>query len=57
MAVPKQKQSKSRTKRRRSHNALKIKQLVKCSNCSKMKLNHTICDNCGFYKGRKVLAV
>ncbi|MEA3273451.1 MAG: 50S ribosomal protein L32 [Patescibacteria group bacterium] len=57
MAVPKQKQSKSRTRRRRSHHALKPTQLVKCSHCGKMKLNHTICDHCGYYKGRQVIDV
>jgi large subunit ribosomal protein L32 len=50
MAVPKQKQSKSRSRRRRSLQGLKPKQLVKCPNCGKMKLNHTICENCGYYQ-------
>ncbi|MBU2025611.1 MAG: 50S ribosomal protein L32 [Patescibacteria group bacterium] len=55
MPVPKQKHSKSRTRRRRSHQALKPKQLVKCGNCGKMKQNHTLCGNCGYYKGRQIV--
>ena len=55
MPVPKQKQSKGRTRKRRSHNALKVKQLVACSNCGQMKLNHLICDNCGYYKNQPII--
>jgi large subunit ribosomal protein L32 len=57
MPNPKQRHSKSRSRRRRSHQALKPKQLVKCSNCGKMKLSHVVCANCGFYKGRKIIEV
>ena len=55
MPVPKQKQSKARSRKRRAHQALKSKQLVKCSNCGKMKLNHIVCDNCGYYKDRVIV--
>ncbi|MBD3300093.1 MAG: 50S ribosomal protein L32 [Candidatus Moranbacteria bacterium] len=57
MPVPKQKQSKSRTRKRRANDFVNSKHLVKCANCGKMKLNHRVCDNCGFYKGKEVVKI
>ncbi len=55
MAVPKQRQTRSRTRRRRGgHNKLQEKRLVVCTNCNKDILPHTACTYCGFYKGKKV---
>lgn len=56
MAVPKQRQNKSRRNRRRSGH-LKAKQtaLVKCENCSVMIPPHQVCYNCGYYKGKEVI--
>ena len=54
MPVPKQKQSKSRSRRRRANDAIKPKQLIKCDNCEKMKENHVVCNNCGYYRGARV---
>ena len=55
MAVPKQRQNKSRGGRRRAgHKKLVEKVLVACSNCSQMILPHRVCPNCGFYKGKEV---
>jgi len=36
---------------------LKALHLVQCSNCGEMRLPHTVCPNCGFYKGREVVEV
>ena len=56
MAVPKQKQSKARTGKRKSKNLeMKEQQLVLCSNCNKSKKNHHVCGFCGYYKGKKVV--
>lgn len=55
MAVPKQKSSKGRTKRRRANKKIEVKKLVKCSHCSSLKLAHNICPVCGYYKGREVI--
>lgn len=57
MAVPKQKHSKSRTKRGRAHKKLVAKKLVKCSHCGKLKAPHQVCPNCGYYKDREIIDV
>ncbi len=56
MAVPKKKTSKSKRNMRRSHHALKPVNLTACTNCGETKLPHHLCDSCGFYKGRHILA-
>ena len=43
MAVPKRKHSNSRTGHRRSHHALKPKQLMSCRECSKAVPSHIVC--------------
>ncbi|MFA6404706.1 MAG: 50S ribosomal protein L32 [Candidatus Paceibacterota bacterium] len=40
---------------RRSHHALKAVRVSTCSNCKAMHKSHTICMNCGWYNGRKVI--
>jgi large subunit ribosomal protein L32 len=55
MAVPKRKHSNSRTGMRRSHHALKAKQLQACPKCGTMKPSHVICPNCGQYAGRAII--
>ena len=52
MAQPKRKQSNSRTGKRRSHDALKPRQLHACTKCGTMTPSHVICPNCGHYMGR-----
>ena len=52
MAVPRKKVSKSRRNMRRAHDALTPLNLVPCSQCGAPKLPHSICESCGFYKGR-----
>jgi len=39
------------------HYYLEAKELVKCENCGKEKLPHTVCPFCGFYKGKKILEI
>ena len=56
MAVPKQRQNKSRGRRRRAgHKKVTQQNLVICSNCSQSILPHKVCPNCGFYKGTEVI--
>ena len=57
MAVPKQHRSKSRQGQRRMHIHLKKPGLTVCPKCGKPVLAHTLCKNCGFYKGREVVDV
>jgi large subunit ribosomal protein L32 len=54
---PKRKHSKGRRDRRRSQDALILSNLVACSNCGNKRLPHTVCDNCGYFKGREVVQV
>ncbi|MBC8335806.1 MAG: 50S ribosomal protein L32 [Anaerolineales bacterium] len=55
--LPKRKISKGRRDRRRAHDFLIPRNLTTCSNCGSMRLPHTVCANCGFYKGREVIEV
>ncbi|MBU4691354.1 50S ribosomal protein L32 [Mycoplasma zalophi] len=52
--VPKRKTSKQRKHLRRSHHALTKNTFNSCSNCGQVVLPHRICENCGFYNGKKV---
>jgi len=57
MPVPKQRHTKSRRDRRRSHHALKQKASSVCPKCGEPILPHTICSNCGFYSGKEIIDV
>ncbi len=57
MAVPKRKHSNSRTGKRRSHDAMKARQLQRCPQCSSPALSHAICANCGHYMGREIVEI
>jgi large subunit ribosomal protein L32 len=54
---PKRRHSKSRTSKRRTHDALSKVQSTRCPQCQEMKLPHQVCANCGYYNGRQVRAV
>lgn len=57
MAVPKQRKTKSRRNQRRMHLHLKRVKLGVCPRCGQPVLAHTLCQNCGFYKGEEVIDV
>jgi large subunit ribosomal protein L32 len=57
MAVPTQRHTKSRRDKRRMHIFLKEPVLVKCEKCGKPIKPHTVCLNCGYYRGREVIDV
>ena len=57
MAVPKKKTSQARRDQRRAHHALKGPNLIACPNCGEMRISHRVCPECGYYKGRTVVAV
>jgi large subunit ribosomal protein L32 len=55
--VPKQRKTKSRRNQRRMHLFVKAPILVRCPKCGKSVLPHTVCPNCGYYKGKEVIDV
>lgn len=57
MAVPKKKTSKTRKNNRRSHHALTTPNIIECPECKEPRQSHRACPSCGFYNGRKVIAV
>jgi large subunit ribosomal protein L32 len=46
--LPVKKMSKSRTRTRRAHNALKPTNYSICPQCSSAKLPHAACGSCGY---------
>ena len=56
MAVPFRKVSKTRKRMRRTHYKIEENGTTKCSNCGAIIRPHRVCAECGFYKGKKVLA-
>jgi large subunit ribosomal protein L32 len=56
MAVPKQKQSHSRTNKRRSQHKVSAPSVVDCPHCHSPRLPHRVCAVCGYYAGREVVA-
>ena len=55
MAVPKQRQSHSRTNKRRSQHKITPPGLHACPRCHAPKLPHRVCGECGTYAGREVV--
>jgi large subunit ribosomal protein L32 len=56
MPNPKRRHSKSRGRKRRTHDALSMVRLSECPNCHEMRVSHRICPHCGFYQGREYVA-
>ncbi|MFN2358862.1 MAG: 50S ribosomal protein L32 [Desulfotignum sp.] len=54
MAVPKQKSSKARGRKRRTHYKTQAPTVTVCPECQEAKLPHTACPECGAYKDRNV---
>jgi large subunit ribosomal protein L32 len=57
MPNPKRRHSKTRTAKRRTHDALRPIGTSECPQCHELKLPHQVCRNCGYYRGRQVRAV
>lgn len=57
MAVPKRRHSKARARWRRSHDALPKKSLARCPRCNQALEPHTVCSNCGYYRGKRIVAI
>jgi large subunit ribosomal protein L32 len=56
MPNPKRRHSKTRTSKRRTHDALTARSTGECPQCRERKLPHQVCPHCGFYRGRQVKA-
>jgi len=57
MAVPRHKHTRSKVGQSRMHKNIKLLHLNVCPKCKKPVLSHTVCQNCGFYKGKEVINV
>ena len=57
MPNPKRRHSKTRTAKRRTHDALKAVPSGVCPQCQEAKAPHTVCAHCGYYRGRQVRTV
>ena len=55
MATPKYKKSKSKTRMRRAHQALRAPAMCYCANCNEVKVHHVACTSCGHLKGEQVI--
>jgi large subunit ribosomal protein L32 len=55
MAVPKQKQSHSRTSKRRAQHKISAPTYNACPTCHSPRLPHRVCPVCGTYAGREVI--
>ena len=55
MAVPKKKTSRSRTRQRRSHNALRRANVIQDKHTGEFTLSHHMTPEEKYYKGRKVV--
>jgi large subunit ribosomal protein L32 len=57
MAVPKKKQSKTRSRKRAANWKATAPTYSECPQCHQPKLPHRVCPNCGTYAGRQVVEV
>lgn len=55
MPVPKRKRSRVRRDKRFANKGIKTKILSTCKTCSAPIATHTVCQECGHYKGTKIL--
>ncbi|MBU2109509.1 50S ribosomal protein L32 [Patescibacteria group bacterium] len=49
--------TRSHTRTRRAHHALREGRFLSCPKCKEPVLPHTACLNCGIYKGKEVIDV
>ncbi len=55
MALPKRRTPKAKQRSRRGHHKVNVPQLVRCTTCRSLHINHQTCRVCGTYNGRQVL--
>ena len=52
---PKRRHSRQRKGKRRASIHLEIPNAVISSNCSEMMIAHSVCKNCGYYRGKEII--
>jgi len=57
MAVPRHSHTRAKVGKSRMHKYIKSVHLNVCPKCKKPVLSHTVCLNCGYYKGTEVISV
>jgi len=57
MAVPRHSHTRSKVGKTRMHKFIRPVVLNVCPKCKKPVLSHTVCRNCGYYKGMEVVNV
>ncbi len=55
MAVPKRRTTSTKRDKRRSHDGLKVSNVVDCPRCHEKKLAHHVCKSCGYYKNKEII--
>lgn len=55
-AEPKRRHSRQRKGKRRASISLAVPNAVLCPNCTTMMIPHSVCKNCGYYRGKEVIA-
>jgi large subunit ribosomal protein L32 len=55
MAVPKQKQARARTRKRRAQHKAAVAAYNACPQCHSPRRPHRVCPVCGHYAGREVV--
>lgn len=56
MAVQQRRGSKTRKRLRRTHFKLEATTLIACPHCGAMIRPHHVCPECGYYKGKEIVA-
>jgi large subunit ribosomal protein L32 len=56
MPNPKHRHSSTRRDKRRTHDKAIAPQLSTCSNCGTSVMYHTVCPECGYYRGKLAIA-
>ncbi len=57
MGVPADKTTRSKKGMRRSHHALTKPGVATCPQCNAFVRPHRVCQECGYYKGKEVVAI
>lgn len=53
---PKKRHSRARQGKRRHSIILGMPGMSTCTNCGSKNVPHTVCGNCGYYKGQEIIA-